>query len=147
MIDQEDLREQIASQINQVVFLIFGLLAMSVFIALIGILLTLLLSIYERTHEIGLLRAVGMTKPQVRNMIGLESVIIAIFGAALGAALGMAFGWALVSVLSEQGLSLSIPWTWLAAGFVGAALAGILAAAWPAFRASNLDVLEAISYE
>ena len=147
VIDQEGLRDQIASQINQVVFLIFGLLAMSVFIALIGILLTLLLSVYERTHEIGLLRAVGMSKGQVRNMIGLESVIIAIFGAALGAALGMAFGWALVAALADQGLQLSIPWGWLASGFLGAALAGIAAAAWPAFRASNLNVLEAISYE
>lgn len=147
VIDQEELRDQISSQINQVVLLIFGLLAMSVFIALIGILLTLLLSVYERTHEIGLLRAVGMTRPQVRNMIGLESVIIAIFGALLGAGLGMGFGWALVAALADQGLELSIPWGWLATGIVGAALAGILAAAWPAFRASNLDVLEAISYE
>lgn len=147
VIDQKELRDQIASQINQVVFLIFGLLAMSVFIALIGILLTLLLSVYERTHEIGLLRAVGMSRSQVRNMIGLESVIIAIFGAALGAGLGMAFGWALVAALADQGLQLSIPWGWLLTGFVGAALAGILAAAWPAYRASNLNVLEAISYE
>ena len=147
VIDQEELREQIASQINQVVFLIFGLLAMSVFIALVGILLTLLLSVYERTHEIGLLRAVGMSRAQVRNMIGLESVIIAVFGAALGAGLGMAFGSSLVAALADQGLQLSIPWGWLVTGFVGAALAGILAAAWPAYRASNLNVLEAISYE
>ncbi|MDF1594836.1 MAG: FtsX-like permease family protein [Acidimicrobiia bacterium] len=147
VIDQEELRDQISSQINQVVYLIFGLLAMSVFIALLGILLTLLLSVYERTHEIGLLRAIGMSRPQVRNMIGLESVIIAIFGALLGAGLGMAFGWALVAALADQGLELSIPWGWLATGIVGAAVAGILAAAWPAFRASNLDVLEAISYE
>ncbi len=147
VIDQEELRNQIASQINQVVYLIFGLLAMSVLIALLGILLTLLLSVYERTHEIGLLRAIGMSRPQVRNMIGLESVIIAIFGALLGAGLGMAFGWALVAALADQGLQLSIPWAWLFTGFLGAALAGILAAAWPAYRASNLDVLEAISYE
>jgi putative ABC transport system permease protein len=147
VIDQEELRDQIASQINQVVFLIFGLLAMSVFIALIGILLTLLLSVYERTHEIGLLRAVGMSRPQVRNMIGLESVIIALFGALLGAALGMVFGWALVAALADQGLQLSIPWGWLISGFIGAALAGVMAAAWPALRASNLNVLEAIAYE
>jgi putative ABC transport system permease protein len=147
VIDQEELRDQIASQINQVVFLIFGLLAMSVFIALIGILLTLLLSVFERTREIGLLRAVGMSRSQVRNMIGLESVIIAIFGAVLGGLLGMGFGWALVASLADQGLQLSIPWGWLASGVVGAAFAGIVAAAWPAFRASNLDVLEAISYE
>ena len=147
VIDQEELRDQIASQINQVVFLIFGLLAMSVFIALIGILLTLLLSVFERTREIGLLRAVGMSRSQVRNMIGLESVIIAIFGAVLGGLLGMGFGWALVASLADQGLQLSIPWGWLASGVVGAAFAGVAAAAWPAFRASNLDVLEAISYE
>ncbi len=147
IIDQQELRDQISSQINQVVFLIFGLLAMSIVIALIGILLTLLLSVYERTREIGLLRAVGMSKAQVRNMIGLEAVIIAVFGAALGAMLGFAFGWALVASLSAQGLELSIPWDWLGMGLAGAALAGVAAAAWPAFRASNLDVLEAIAYE
>ncbi len=147
IVDQQELRDQISSQINQVVFLIFGLLAMSIVIALIGILLTLLLSVYERTREIGLLRAVGMSKSQVRNMIGLEAVIIAVFGAVLGAILGFAFGWALVASLSAQGLELSIPWDWLALGLAGATLAGVAAAAWPAFRASRLDVLDAIAYE
>ena len=109
---------------------------------------TLALSIFERTREIGLMRAVGMARSQVRAMIRWEAVIIAVFGAVLGLVIGAFFGWAMVQALKDQGISsLSIPGGQLVIYVVLAGLAGVVAAIWPARRAAKLNVLEAITTE
>jgi putative ABC transport system permease protein len=146
--DQAQFRKSQAAQINQLLGLVNALLGLAIWIAAIGIVNTLALSIYERTREIGLLRAVGMLRRQVRSMIRWESVIIAVFGALLGTAVGIFFGWAMVRALSDQGISvLSIPAGQLLIYLVIAGVIGVLAAVRPARRAARLDVLSAISYE
>ncbi len=146
--NQAAFREQQAGFINQLLGLITALLLMAIVIALFGIMNTLGLSIFERTRELGLLRAVGMTRRQVRSMIRWESVIIAIFGAALGIAIGIAFGWALQRSLASQGVTeLKIPVAQLVVYVIFAGLAGVVAAIFPARRAARLNVLEAIAYE
>jgi putative ABC transport system permease protein len=128
--------------------LISALLAFAILIALFGIVNTLGLSIFERTRELGLLRAVGMSRKQVKRMIRWESVIIAIIGAFLGVVIGVFFGIALQQALANQGVTeLVIPVGSLTVYVIFAALAGVLAAIWPARRAAKLDVLESISYE
>jgi putative ABC transport system permease protein len=121
---------------------------LSIIIALFGIVNTLALSIFERTREIGLLRAVGMSRRQVRSMIRGESVIIAVLGAILGLAVGVLFGWAIVVDLDSQGISeVVVPGGQLVTYVILAAVAGVIAAVFPARRAARLDVLAAISYE
>ena len=146
--DQAAFRAQQAGFIDQLLGLVTALLFMSILIALFGIVNTLGLSIYERTRELGLLRAVGMSRVQVKRMIRWEAVIIAVFGAVLGIAIGILFGWALQQALADQGITeLKIPVGQLLVYLVFAGLAGVLAAIWPARRAAKLNVLEAISYE
>jgi putative ABC transport system permease protein len=123
-------------------------LILSVIISAFGIVNTLGLSIYERIRELGLLRAVGMSKRQVKRMIRVEAVIIAVLGAILGLAIGILFGWALQRALSDVGVDrLAIPVGQLIFMLFVAGLIGVLAAIWPARRAAKLNVLEAISYE
>jgi putative ABC transport system permease protein len=146
--DQAQLRATQARQIDQLLGLITALLGLAILIALFGIVNTLALSIFERTHEIGLLRAVGMARRQVRGMIRWESVIIAVFGAILGTAVGAFFGWAMVHALRSQGITvLAFPGRQLFLYVVLAGLAGVLAAVLPARRAARLDVLAAITHE
>jgi putative ABC transport system permease protein len=146
--DQAAFREKQAGLVNQLLGLVTALLAMAIVIALFGIVNTLGLSIFERTRELGLLRAVGMSRKQVKRMIRWESVIIAILGAVLGLAIGVFFGWALQQALAGEGITeLRIPVPTLVVYLVLAGLAGVLAAIWPARRAAKLNVLEAISYE
>ncbi|MGH3925429.1 MAG: ABC transporter permease, partial [Pseudonocardiaceae bacterium] len=146
--DQAEFREQQAGFINQLLGLVTALLAMAILIALFGIVNTLGLSIFERTRELGLLRAIGMGRRQVRWMIRWESVIIAVIGAVLGIVIGVFFGWALRRSLEPEGVSeLAIPAGQLLIYLVFAALAGVLAAVWPARRAARLDVLQSIAYE
>jgi putative ABC transport system permease protein len=134
------------STINTVLGLVYALLALAVLIALIGIVNTLMLSVLERTREIGLLRAVGMRRPQVRSMIRSESVILAVFGAVIGIVIGTLMGLALVSSLRQSGLTeTTVPVTRLVLFLVLAAVLGLLAASWPARRAAKLDVLRAIA--
>ena len=124
------------------------LLALAVVIALIGIVNTLILSVFERTREIGLLRAVGMKRRQVRTMIRSESVIIALFGAGVGVLIGTALGAALASALRNDGVTnIAVPYPSLVAFLVLSAVLGLIAASWPARRAANLDVLAAIATE
>lgn len=138
---------QVAS-VNQLLGLIYALLALAVLIALIGIVNTLMLSVLERTREIGLLRAVGMRRPQVRAMIRSESVILATFGAVIGIVIGTLMGLALVSSLRQQGITeTSVPWVRLVEFLILAAVLGLVAASWPARRAARLDVLAAIAAE
>jgi putative ABC transport system permease protein len=136
------------SSINQVLGLVYALLALAVLIALIGIVNTLMLSVFERTREIGLLRAVGMRRRQVRTMIRSEAVILAIFGAVIGIIIGTGMGVALVSSLKQQGITDTVvPVSNLLIFLVIAALLGLIAASWPARRAAKLDVLAAIAAE
>jgi putative ABC transport system permease protein len=146
LLDQDQYREAQTEPINQILFLVYALLSLSVIIALIGIANTLALSVLERTRELGLLRAVGMTRPQMRSMVRWESVVIALLGTLLGIVLGSFFGWATVTAASDEGLGvLRVPVGQLAIVAVVAALAGVWAARRPAKRAAKLDVLEAIA--
>jgi putative ABC transport system permease protein len=136
------------NSINQTLGLIYVLLALAVLVALIGIVNTLILSVFERTREIGLLRAVGMKRRQVRTMVRAESVIIAVFGAVIGIVIGTALGIAVASSLRNSGVTnLAVPFGSLILFLILSALLGLLAATWPARRAANLDVLTAIASE
>jgi putative ABC transport system permease protein len=136
------------ASVNQLLGLVYALLALAVLIALIGIVNTLMLSVFERTREIGLLRAVGMKRRQVRTMIRSEAVILAIFGALIGIIIGTGMGVALVSSLKQQGITDTVvPASSLVVFLVLAALLGLLAASWPARRAARLDVLAAIAVQ
>ena len=150
-IDMNTASEQIAeaeAQVDQLVALFSGLLGLAVVIAVLGIANTLALSIVERTREIGLLRAIGMSRRQVRRMIRWEAIIVALFGAILGIVVGSGLGWATVTSLADQGLgSFALPYGELALWLVLAGLAGVAAAIFPARSASRMNVLEAISYE
>jgi putative ABC transport system permease protein len=146
--DKEQFKQASRSQVNQLLGILYALLGLSVVIAALGIVNTLALSVFERTREIGLLRAVGMTRRQLRRTIGNEAVLTALFGAVLGTALGLTLGILLQRVLSDQGLdTLALPWAQVVATFVLAGVVGLLAALWPAWRASRLDVIRAISSE
>ena len=135
-----------AGQIDALLNLVYGLLLLAVVIALIGIANTLALSIFDRTRELGLLRAVGMTRSQLKSAVRMESLIIASVGTALGLAVGLVFGWTLVTALEDEGFShLVVPVGQLLVVVKLAALAGVLAAVGPARRAARLDVLAAVS--
>jgi putative ABC transport system permease protein len=146
--DQSEFKKQQENQVNQILGLITALLALSILIALFGIVNTLALSIFERTRELGLLRAVGMSRRQIRSMIRGESVIIAVLGAVLGLAVGVLFGYAIVGALDDQGIArVVIPGGQLLFYVVLAGVAGVVAAVFPARRAARLDVLAAISHD
>jgi putative ABC transport system permease protein len=145
-------RAQFESQqkanVNQLLGLVYVLLALAVLIALIGIVNTLMLSVFERTREIGLLRAVGMRRRQVRAMIRSESVIIALFGAVIGVLVGTGLGLALSSALRNNGVTnVAVPVSSLVAFVILSGILGLIAATWPARRAADLDVLVAIAAE
>ena len=142
--DQTEFKDSQIAQFNTILNLLYVMLLLAVIIALIGIVNTLALSIYERTRELGLLRAVGMTRAQVRTMVRDEAVIISIFGSLLGLAIGLAFGRAFVSAVSDDGIVFALPVTQLVIFVILAGIAGYLAGAWPARRAARHDVLEAI---
>ena len=146
--DLTEFKESQAAQINQLLGLIFAMLFLAIVIALLGIANTLALSILERTRELGLLRAVGMTRGQLRAAVRWESVIIALFGALLGLAIGLFFGWAIIQALEDEGFNqLRVPIGQLVSIVAVAGLAGVVAALLPARRASRLDILDAIAYE
>ncbi|SDQ78097.1 ABC transporter permease [Quadrisphaera sp. DSM 44207] len=146
--DREEYVSAQADQTQQLLITIYVLLALSVVIAVLGIINTLALSVVERTREIGLLRAVGMRRRQLAATITVESVLTALFGAVLGTVLGLVLGVALQRALVEQGLTeLSVPGASLAGVFVVAAVIGVVAAVLPAVRAVRLDVLRAIATE
>jgi putative ABC transport system permease protein len=146
--DQAEFREEQARQIDQIINLFYSLLGLAILIALFGIVNTLGLSIFERIRELGLLRAVGATRAQLRSMIRWEAVIIAVLGAVLGLAVGVFFGWTIVRALSGQGITeFTLPAGQLAGFVLAAALAGILAAVLPGRRAARIDVLRAIATE
>jgi putative ABC transport system permease protein len=145
--DKEGFAESIRGQVNQLLYMIYGLLALAIIIAIIGIVNTLGLSVLERTREIGLLRSIGMTRRQLRRTITLESVAIALLGAVLGLVLGLIYGVLLQRVLKDDLTVLSVPLSELVVFGLIAVVVGVLAAVIPAIRASRLNVLEAISTE
>jgi putative ABC transport system permease protein len=135
-----------SGQINQLLGLIYGLLFLSVIIAVVGIIITLLLSVFERQREIGLLRAVGMTKSQVRTTVRWESVITSLLGAVVGIVLGVGLGWVIVYALRDQGLSsFSVPVGTTVSILIMAFVIGVLAAVYPAWRATRVNLLAAIT--
>ncbi|HUR77356.1 MAG TPA: FtsX-like permease family protein [Acidimicrobiales bacterium] len=146
VLDQSAFAKRQAEQIQGLLAVVNALLMLSIIIALLGIANTLALSVFERTREIGLLRAVGTSRRQTRRMIRYESIIIAVLGAVLGIVLGTIFGTAAVGALRDEGITeLVLPILTIVVVLVLAGFAGVLAAIFPARRAANLDVLQAIA--
>ncbi|MFI5471958.1 ABC transporter permease [Streptomyces cacaoi] len=146
--DQADYKKLVHDQIAVLLYLVYALLGLAIVIAVLGVVNTLALSVVERTREIGLLRAIGLGRRQLRRMIRLESVVIAVFGAVLGLALGLVWGVCIQQVLELQGMkALAIPWGTIVAVVVGSAVVGVVAALLPALRASRMNVLAAIAHE
>ncbi|MQY16557.1 hypothetical protein SRB5_67570 [Streptomyces sp. RB5] len=144
--DQTDFKQSLKDQIGILLNIVNGLLALAIIVAILGVVNTLALSVVERTREIGLTRAIGMSRRQMRRMIRLESVVIALFGALLGLGLGMAWGTSTQQLLALEGLKvLDIPWPTIAIVFIGSALVGLLAALVPAWRAGRMNILNAIA--
>ena len=136
----------IASQINGLLGLLYGLLGLAIVIAILGIVNTQALSVIERRREIGMLRAVGMQRAQVRRTVYLESLYIAVFGALLGVSLGVGFGSLFTRTLRNEGIgTLRVPWTQAGVFVALAAVVGVLAAVWPGVRASRTPPLQAIA--
>jgi putative ABC transport system permease protein len=148
VLDQNQWKAQVAQPINQLLGLVYVLILLAVIIALLGIGNTLALSVYERNRELGILRAVGMTRKQLRTTIRWESVLIAVQGTILGLIIATFFGWALFGALKSQGFNvLSLPYTTLAEIALLGGIAGVIAAAGPARRAAKLKILQAITSE
>jgi putative ABC transport system permease protein len=146
--NQADYKELLEDQVGQLLNMVYGLLALAIVVAILGVVNTLALSVVERTREIGLMRAIGLSRRQLRRMIRLESVVIALFGALLGLGLGLGWGVAAQRLLALEGLKvLEVPWPTIAGVFLGAAVVGLVAALVPAFRAGRMNVLNAIATE
>ncbi len=146
--DQQEFLDEQLSFVDQFLFIVYALLGLAIVIAVLGIINTLALSVIERTREVGLLRAVGMSRRQLRRMVRLESVAVALLGAVLGVGMGIVFGVSLQRAIADQGIDvLSIPWLQLVIFVVFSAVVGVLAAVLPARRAAKLDVLRAITTE
>jgi putative ABC transport system permease protein len=133
--------------VNSILILFYALLVLTVVMALLGIVNTLNLSIYERTRELGVLRAMGMTANQARVLIRNEGMITSVIGALVGTALGVFLAWVVIRSLSSEGLVFSPPWLQVVGVFAVGLLAGMLASVPPARRAARLDVLGAIAHE
>ena len=145
--DRAGYKAEVKSQVDLLLALVAILLGLAVVIAVLGIVNTLALSIVERTRELGLLRAVGMSRRQLRAMIRWESIIIAVVGAVLGLAVGMQIGGTLARALGDFIQAVTYPWLRLALFVVFAVLAGMAAAVLPARRAARLDVLTAVRHQ
>jgi putative ABC transport system permease protein len=147
VLNQSQLKDQQQEAVDALLGLVYALLSLAVTVSLFGIVNTLALSIHERTRELGMLRAVGMSRRQVRSMVRYEAVITALIGAILGTVLGVIFAALVSRPLADEGFSLSYPIGTLITFLILSALAGVLAAIGPARRASRLDVLRALAYE
>jgi putative ABC transport system permease protein len=148
VVDRTQLKDQIDSQFNRVFGFVYTLLALAVIVAFLGIVNTLALSVHERRREVGLLRAVGTSRRQIRSMVILESVLIAFLGGVVGIAIGVAYGALLQKALSSQGVStLAVPYGQLGWFVLAAVVGGFIAALWPASTAARMNVLRAIASE
>jgi putative ABC transport system permease protein len=147
VLNQQELKESREEQVDQLVNLVYALLLLAILISLFGIANTLALSIHERTRELGMLRAIGMSRRQVRTMIRYEAVITALIGAILGMVLGLIFAALIAQPLKDEGFTLSYPIGSLIGLLAFSAILGVIAAIPPARRASRLDVLESLQYE
>ncbi|MCB0875892.1 MAG: ABC transporter permease, partial [Solirubrobacterales bacterium] len=145
--DQQQFKQEQEDGINQLLALIYVLLALSVIVSLFGVVNTLVLTIYERTREIGMLRAIGASRSQIRRMVRYESLITAMIGALIGAVIGLAIAVAAVEALKDDGLVLAVPVAGIVIVLIFAGIAGVLAGIWPARRASKIEVMEALQYE
>ena len=144
---QQGYKDEVSSQINQLLLMLYALLAMSVTISAFGIVNTLVLSVYERTREIGMLRAIGTSRRQMRRIVRYESVITSVIGGLMGTAVGVVFAYAVTTRFADQGFVFSVPFGQLGIFLVVAMIVGVLAAVLPARRAARVNILEAIHYE
>jgi putative ABC transport system permease protein len=148
VMDTDEYFAEISGEVDQILGIVYALLALAVLIALLGVANTLALSIFERTRELGLLRAVGMTRRQIRSTVRGEAMVIALFGTVGGIGLGAFFGWATVEALSGEGIdTLTVPIARLVVISAIAAAAGAFAATLPARRAARVPVLEALAQQ
>ncbi|PWJ03380.1 ABC transporter [Streptomyces sp. NWU49] len=147
--DKKDLSNEIAQMFTLILNMVYGLLAMAVIVAVLGVINTLAMSVFERSQEIGMLRAIGLDRRGVKRMVRLESLVISLFGGVLGIGLGVFFGWAAGELLGTRMATyeLVLPWGRMALFLLLAALVGVLAALWPARRAARLNMLQAIKTE
>lgn len=149
VMDRQDIRDMFGGFINTALNIMYGLLAMALLIAVLGVVNTLAMSVFERQQEIGMLRAIGLDRGRVKRMVRLEAVVISVFGAVIGVGLGVFLGWAIGRTLSADipGYALVIPWDRLGVFLLLAALVGVLASLWPARSAAKLNMLTAIKTE
>ncbi|WP_431040689.1 ABC transporter permease [Streptomyces sp. P1-3] len=146
--DQADYKELVRDQIAVLLYLVYALLGLAIIIAVLGVVNTLTLSVVERTREIGLLRAIGLSRVQTRRMVRLESVVISVFGAVLGLGLGLVWGVTMHHVLALEGMrELAVPWPTMVVVLIGSVVVGLVAALLPALRASRMNMLAAIAHE
>ncbi|MBD9729487.1 FtsX-like permease family protein [Streptomyces caniscabiei] len=147
--DRQDIRTELGGAFNTVLNVLYALLAISLVIAILGVVNTLAMSVFERQREVGMLRAVGLDRPGVTRMIQLEAVVISLFGAVIGVGLGSFLGWAICEITKADipGYALVLPWGRFALFLLLAALVGLLAALWPARSAARLNPLTAIKTE
>ncbi|MYX06156.1 FtsX-like permease family protein [Streptomyces sp. SID8375] len=147
--DKQEVTEAIAGMVTLMLNMLYALLAMAVIVAVLGVINTLAMSVFERSQEIGMLRAIGLDRPGIKRMVRLESLVISLFGGVLGIGLGVFFGWAAGAMISSDmpTYTLVLPWGRLGLFFAAAALIGVLAALWPARRAARLNMLTAIKAE
>ncbi|RNE49716.1 ABC transporter permease [Corynebacterium alimapuense] len=146
VVSTEEAAGQVSQAIDQMLNILYALLSLAVIIAILGIVNTLTLGVIERRQEIGMLRAVGAQRSQIRTMITLEAVQISVFGAVMGVLIGLGIGWAFLDVLSGQGLgTISVPYSLMLWVLAGSGVVGVLAAIWPANRASKTPPLDAIA--
>ena len=143
---RDEFVDSMASAVDTLLALVYVMLALAVIIAVMGIANTLSLAVYERTRELGLLRAVGATRTQIGSMIRWESVVVAVLGTVLGLGIGVLLGWVLVLAAASYGLtSFALPTVSLLLVLLGGALAGVVAGLRPARRAARLDILQAVA--
>ncbi|KAB2973156.1 ABC transporter permease [Streptomyces sp. SS1-1] len=149
IMDRQDIRNEFGGAINTLLNVMYGLLAMALIIAVLGVVNTLAMSVFERQQEIGMLRAIGLDRRRVKRMVRLEAVVISVFGAVVGVALGSFLGWAIGETFADQvpGYALVLPWDRIGIFLVLAGLVGVLAALWPARNAARLNMLNAIKAE
>ena len=144
---ESEFKKNFEAPLNKILILLYVLLLLSVIVSLFGIVNTLVLTVFERTREIGMLRAVGMTQRQTRSMIRHESIVTSLIGAALGMVVGVFLAALVTHALSSEGIVFAVPWIYLLWFVVAAIAVGIIAAILPARRAARLNVLEALQYE